>query len=82
MNNKALLYNKSNGINNYKTALECIEKAIEIKKTEKLFQQKESMLKFLNIHNADEIFEEHRNLVLKKIRDYEQEKIGEIKSKS
>lgn len=77
-----MLYNKSNGINHYKLALECIEKAIEIKKTEKLFQQKVSMLKFLNIHNADEIFEEHRNMVLKKIRDYEQEKIGEIKSKS
>ncbi len=60
--------------------MECIEKSIAIKKTEKLFQQKESMLKFLNIHNADEIFEEHRNLVLKKIRDFEQEKIAEIKS--
>ena len=68
-----MLYNKSSSFLALQEAKKFIEKALEIKKTEKIFLQKKEYLKIINLHNAQEIYEEHlirvNETINKKIED-------------
>lgn len=57
-----------------------IEKALEIKKFEKIFQQKTEYLKILNIQNAQEIYEEHLLRTKEKLQKKIEERSKEIRS--
>lgn len=66
---QARAYNKSSTLEDLKKAKEDIEKAIEVKHYEKLFQQEPGILKILNVHNAAEIYVEHAHFVEKLIKE-------------
>jgi len=66
---QARAYNKSATLEDLLKAKEDIEKAIEMKHYEKLFQQEPGILKILNVHNAGEIYVEHAHLVEKFIKE-------------
>jgi len=66
---QARAYNKAATLEDLLKAKEDIEKAIEIKHYEKLFQQEPGILKILNVHNAGEIYVEHAHLVEKFIKE-------------
>jgi len=73
---QARVYNKSATLEDLLKAKEDIEKAIEIKHYEKLFQQEPGILKIMNVANAGEIYVEHAHYVEKMIK----EKKDDIKS--
>lgn len=75
-----MLYDKGSEYHQLKEALNSIEKAIEIKKNEKIFQQKKEYLKILNIQNAHEIYEEHLLKVKEKLEKKTEERLKEIRS--
>lgn len=66
---QARAYNKGSSLEDLYKAKEDIEKAIEIKHYEKLFQQEPGILKILNVHNAGEIYVEHAHYVEKVIKE-------------
>jgi tetratricopeptide (TPR) repeat protein len=66
---QARAYNKSSPLEDLVLAKQDIEKAIEIKHYEKLFQSEPGILKLLNLHNAQEIYVEHAHFVEKAIKD-------------
>lgn len=67
---QCLAYNKSSGVNEMKTALECIEKSIKIKQDEKIFQDSSSpTLVMLNIHNASEAYESQLKFVKSQLKN-------------
>lgn len=67
---QCLAYNKSSGVNEMKTALECIEKSIKIKQNEKIFQDSSSpTLVMLNIHNASEAYESQLKFVKSQLKN-------------
>lgn len=76
---QARAYNKSSTLEDLVKAKEDIEKAIEIKHYEKLFQQEPGILKILNVHNAGEIYVEHAHLVEKLIKEKKDGVKGEIR---
>ncbi len=49
-------------------AKKLMEEAFEIKKEEKIFQQKNQYLRLLNLQNAQEIYEEHLLIVKEKLQ--------------
>jgi len=61
-------------------ALSLIEKALEIKKTEKMFNQKKEYLKMLNVLNAQDIYEEHLFKVKNKMQKKMEEESKEIRA--
>jgi len=73
---QARAYNKGSTLEDLNKAKEDIEKAIEVKHYEKLFQQEPGILKIMNVHNAGEIYVEHAHFVEKLIK----EKKDEIKT--
>ena len=73
---QARAYNKGATLDDLYKAKDDIEKAIEVKHHEKLFQQDMGILKIMNVHNAGEIYVEHAHFVEKLIK----EKKDEIKS--
>jgi len=70
---QARAYNKGSSLEDLYKAKEDIEKAIEIKHYEKLFQQEPGILKILNVHNAGEIYVEHAHYVEKVIKEKKDE---------
>jgi len=70
---QARAYNKGATLEDLYKAKEDIEKAIEIKHYEKLFQQEPGILKILNVHNAGEIYVEHAHFVEKVIKEKKDE---------
>ena len=75
-----MLYNKANKYEDLVLSLKFIEKALEIKKTEKIFQQKNEYLKMLNLLNAHEIYEEHLNMVKEKLKKKMEEESKEVRT--
>lgn len=74
MNNKCLAYSQ------LQEAQKQIEKALEIKKTERIFQQKKEYVKLLNVQNAQEIYEEHLIRVKEKLKKKLEDESKEIRS--
>jgi len=66
---QARVYNKSATLEDLLKAKEDIEKAIEVKHYEKLFQQEPGILKIMNVANAGEIYVEHAHYVEKIIKE-------------
>jgi tetratricopeptide (TPR) repeat protein len=66
---QARSYNKASTLEELLLAKADIEKAIEIKHYEKLFQSEPGILKLLNLHNAQEIYVEHAHFVENAIKD-------------
>jgi len=78
-------YNKLATLADLQLAKQDIEKAIELKHYEKLFQSEPNMLKLLNLHNAGEIYVEHAHFVEKLIKEKktaEKEAIGGLLSRA
>jgi len=71
--------NKGASLEDLYKAKEDIEKAIEVRHTEKLFQQEAGLLRIMNVHNAGEIYVEHAHLVDKLIKDKNEEVKAGIK---
>ena len=46
-----------------------MEKALELKSTENIFQSNENILKMVNLHNAGESYEKTMDLVNQKIEE-------------
>ncbi len=63
-------------------AKEDIEKAIEVRHTEKLFQQEAGLLRIMNVHNAGEIYVEHAHLVDLLIKEKKEQVKAGIKRKN
>ena len=78
---QARVYNKSASLEDLLKAKEDIEKAIEIKHYEKLFQQEPGILKIMNVANAGEIYVEHAHYVEKIIKEKKDEIKTNIKRK-
>lgn len=75
-----MLYNKANKYEDLELSLKFIEKALEIKKTEKMFQQKKEYLKMLNLLNAQEIYEEHLKMVKEKLQKKMEDESKEVRT--
>ena len=78
---QARAYNKGSTLEDLYKAKDDIEKAIEIKHNEKLFQQDVGILKIMNVHNAGEIYVEHAHFVEKLIKEKKEEIKGVIRRK-
>ena len=76
---QARAYNKGSSLQDLQKAKEDIERAIEIKHYEKLFQQEPGILKILNVHNAGEIYVEHAHYVEKLIKEKKEESKSAIR---
>jgi len=70
---QARAFNKGATLEDLNKAKEDIEKAIEVRHTEKLFQQEAGLLRIMNVHNAGEIYVEHAHLVDKLIKEKNEE---------
>ena len=66
---QALIFNKSCTLEDAQEAKKCIEKALELKSTEKIFQSNENILKMVNLHNAGESYQKTVDLVNQKIEE-------------
>jgi len=66
---QARAYNKNSSLEDLILAKQDIEKAIEIKHYEKLFQSEPGILKLLNLHNVHEIYVEHAHFVEATIKE-------------
>ena len=62
-----LLSNQSSTLEDLYEAKKSIETAIEMKKTEKIFQSNENILKMVNLHKATESYQQTLNEVEEKI---------------
>jgi len=63
-----------------KLAKQDIEKAIEVKHYEKLFQSEPGILKLLNLENAGQIYVEHAHFVEKCIKEKKEAELNDIKA--
>ena len=54
---QALIFSKSYTLEDAYEARRCMEKALELKCTEKIFQSNENILKMVNLHNAGESYQ-------------------------
>ena len=64
---QALISNKSCSLEDAQEAKRCMDKALELKSTEKIFQSNENILKMVNLHNAGEAYQKTSDLVNQKI---------------
>jgi tetratricopeptide (TPR) repeat protein len=64
---QTLVFNKSCTFEDAQEAKKCMEKALELKSTEKIFQSNENILKMVNLHNAGESYGKTLDLVNQKI---------------
>jgi tetratricopeptide (TPR) repeat protein len=70
---QALIFNKSCTLEDAQEAKRCMEKALELKSTEKIFQSNENILKMVNLHNAGEAYQKALDLVNQKIEEKSKE---------
>lgn len=75
-----LVCDKTSDYDKLKEALNLIEKALEIKKGEKIFQQRKEYLRMLNLQNTQEIYEEHLLKTKEKLQTKLEEDSKEIRS--
>jgi len=73
-------YNKSSTLADLRLAKQDIEKAIEIKHYEKLFQSEPGILKLLNLENAGKIYVEHAHFVEQRIKEKKEAELNDIKA--